>query len=219
MLPWVPLIATLVHSAAPVPAAAPPGRALVVCIENNNRVRWLDRFFEAIGALDMGAFASRYDASAILRDCRYRDLVEALDRFRAMRTDIAILAHGTKHGFILHDGLVRRSQIAALGRHSRNLRAVFQLNCWGRFLNETWLRAGARAVVGTRAINVQVVAYNEFFRAWTAGRSFRDAVSAANRAAGPLGGLLRVAEHVAREALRIRADSTFVMAGSGDLRF
>jgi hypothetical protein len=215
------LLTAVVLGATGVAHGAQParGRALVACIENANPIPLLDRIFEAIGAEDLRPFAARYDRAAVLTHCGFADLARALARARPFATDVAILAHGSPHGILLRDGFVARARLASLGALNPNLRIVFQLNCWGSRLAATWRRAGARAVVSARRLNMNVLAHRAFFRAWTGGATVRAASASVNETPGLLAWVLRATERLVRDGGSREVDSRFEVSGDAELMF
>jgi hypothetical protein len=168
------------------------GTAIVVCVNNsasNHPSTW-NSVLEAASVALMPQVV-RYEKFRIIRNCNFADLVEALKFFKGMTTDVATLAHGDTNVLAIPSdatgqGWVSGWDIAALKELNLTLRAVFQLNCYGSTLNESWLKAGAKAVVGSKLINTRVVAFTSFFGAWLGGKSFQDAVAAINADAGPI---------------------------------
>src|SRR5439155_7028147 len=125
----------------------------------------------------------------ILTNCKQDDLVNALVAFRGLRTDVATLVHGDSNYIVLNGpkGLMSMTayEVGLIKNFKPTLGVVFQQNCWGgNDVARAWITAGAQAVTGTRKINEKVLAYNEFFEAWTRGATFGQAVSAANRNMG-----------------------------------
>ena len=200
-----------------------PRNALVVCIENLNDKKhpFIDDLLETFSAIQMNLYALRYKKKSIIKDCTSTKLQNAVASYKDYNTDIAILAHGSTTHFALNNGSFRKSNITALGKLNKKIRAVFQLNCWGSYLRDAWIAAGAKAVMGAKKINMRVTAYNNFFGAWVLGKKFKDAVKSCNKAKGLLQIILKAAEWFAKRygKNKGKVDSTFIYSGNGNLRF
>jgi len=96
--------------------------------------------------------------------------------------DLYIFSHGNKKGFLSSngtygdDGWVYKAQ---LEQHVKplKLRMVWQCNCQGSSLNETWRKLGARVTAGSRFNNYYPTRFNGFIRRWLDGESFGQAVT------------------------------------------
>jgi hypothetical protein len=97
------------------------------------------------------------------------------------RVDIHVLAHGspTRIGPKLSDPAERLTDdaVANLGSiPGLHLRAVYQQNCFGRFMRDKWIAAGADVVNGSKHVNYMSFAYSSFLTRWLDGETFKNAV-------------------------------------------
>jgi hypothetical protein len=96
--------------------------------------------------------------------------------------DIYIFSHGHPGGFLVSKGTYAdNGSVSAAYLESKvrplKLRAVWQCNCWGSTMNETWRKLGAKVTTGSRFINYYPTTFNEFIRRWQGGETFGSAVS------------------------------------------
>lgn len=181
------MVAGVVAGLASAAPAAARKKALVACIENNNKNPLLDKAFERLAAVQMKAHARKYQAAKIITNCTKSKFVAALKAFRNYATDVTTLVHGSPNTIWMYGNKpMKGREIAALGKVNRNIRAVFQLNCYGATLRDEWRKAGATAVTGAKLINTKVMAYDGFFKSWLRGKSFSGAVRDVNRGKGGL---------------------------------
>ncbi len=96
------------------------------------------------------------------------------------RVDVHVLTHGNEQGFgVGGASWFKASDIRGLGNVAGlDLRAVYQMNCYGAALNSAWTFAGADVVSGSRGINYAPSSYFDFIVRWRAGTAFSSAVSA-----------------------------------------
>lgn len=61
------------------------------------------------------------------------------------------------------------------------IRAVYQMNCYGRSLNDEWTAIGAKVAVGADFVNFNVNTFNTFAKSWTSGDTFKKAVDSTDK--------------------------------------
>lgn len=105
-------------------------------------------------------------------------------RDRGFDTDLYVFAHGVRGGFTVSRGehgdtqILRGHAIAdrLLGPDREGarcpLRSVYQVNCWGASLNETWLEVGAKVVAGARSVQFFPNQFRTFITAYNGGQGF-----------------------------------------------
>lgn len=190
----------------PRPTPPPPPVALLVFLENLGNISgvnlppWVSRVVDYVAeeyvklALRLHGVYRRYDRVLILEDARATgpDLRAGLIALsRTHRVDLMILAHGAPGEIIGHDG--KRIGAETFGplltEYRQNpgllrLRVVWQINCFGAALAETWLALGAVAVNGSGGVNwLPEPTLSLFLRKWLRGAPFSEAVySSATRA-------------------------------------
>ncbi len=129
-----------------------------------------------------------YGEVVVLRNGRalYNQLKDTLIRLTEANkvVDLFVLTHGGSNGIMLEGNQwVPRSDIGEIrtvhnGGRPVRLRAVYQMNCVGSALNQTWIDIGAKVVVGSARNNfIPEPMMYFFFQNWKAGRSFTDAVT------------------------------------------
>ena len=129
----------------------------------------------------------RYDRVIILEDARATgpSLSNALvQASRAHRVDLLILAHGLPGRVIGHNGVPIGPEtweplLEAARENPRllNLRAVWQMNCYGVTLAPMWRDLGAVSVNGSVGVNwLPEPSLSLFLRAWLRGEPFSRAV-------------------------------------------
>lgn len=96
--------------------------------------------------------------------------------------DVYVFSHGTKGAFIVSKGTYGDSTWVSADELKHyvkplSIRAVYQMNCQGSSLNETWRKLGARVTCGSRYNNYYPTRFNEFIRRWNDGETFAQAVS------------------------------------------
>lgn len=95
--------------------------------------------------------------------------------------DVFVFSHGWTNKFRTSNGsygdntTVTGSYLEA-NVQARNLRAVWQCNCYGSTLNDTWIKLGAKAVAGSRFVNFYPTRWSGFIKAWREGVPFGEAV-------------------------------------------
>ncbi|MBS0124994.1 glycoside hydrolase family protein [Thetidibacter halocola] len=116
----------------------------------------------------------------------YNQLKDTLVRLTEANkiVDLMVLTHGNSSGIVLEGGqFVSAGMISELrtvhnGGRPLRLRAVYQMNCVGSALNQAWIDAGAKVVVGSARNNfIPEPMTHFFFRNWKNGQSFTDAVT------------------------------------------
>jgi hypothetical protein len=121
---------------------------------------------------------NKYDKVVILQDGNFnttRIRQELTAMAPTYKVDVHVLAHGATdaiNGSVTADDIRNFGNIPGL-----NLRTVYQMNCFGSFLNSAWLDAGARAVNGSSMLNYMSLDYSSFLARWLNGHSFSQAVN------------------------------------------
>jgi hypothetical protein len=97
--------------------------------------------------------------------------------------DLFIFSHGWPSKFLVSKGTYGDNatlDASRLARQvtTRNLRVVWQCQCYGSTMDETWRLLGAKVVAGSRHINFYPTQYARFARAWNSGRTFGESVEA-----------------------------------------
>ncbi len=183
----------------PNPTPPPPPLAAVVFLENLGNVsgvklpKWASHVIDFVTeeyvklALRLNGLHRHYDRVMILEDARATgpDLYAALLALsRTHRVDLLILAHGAPGQIIGHNGLrIGQETFGPLLAEKRRdpsclrLRVVWQMNCYGATLAETWLALGAVAVNGSGGVNwLPEPTLSLFLRKWLSGAPFSEAV-------------------------------------------
>lgn len=183
----------------PRPTPQPPPPALVVFLENLGHISgvrlppWASRVVDFVAeeyvklALRLHGVYLHYDRVLILEDVRATgpDLRAALIALsRAHRVDVMILAHGAPGQIIGHGGkpigMETFGPLLEEKRHNPELlrlRVVWQMNCYGVTLAETWRALGAIAVNGSSGVNwLPEPTLSLFLRQWLRGATFSEAV-------------------------------------------
>ena len=180
---------------------------LLVFLENNGRAGGVNLPRGASLALDRATQA--YGKTAVwLRARRHYDRIVVLEEKQATAArlwqalldagdatvDVLMLVHGQAGYACGHgDNQVGADFFAGLragcaaGLAPFNLRAVYQMNCYGVTLAPEWLSIGAQAVNGAVGVNwLPEPSLSVFLRGWLGGRSFEEAVQDSYRAASRL---------------------------------
>ncbi len=197
---------------APPPAVSPARRRLlIVFLENGGQVGGitlppalsftLDRVSQAYAKTVVRLQAHRhYDHIIMLEDEQataahlWRALLDAGDA----TVDILMLVHGQVGyacGFGDHqigaDFFNSLRSLRAAGVARFQLRAVYQMNCYGMSLAEDWLSIGAQAVNGSVGVNwLPEPSLSVFLYNWLHGQPFDVAVERGYRAASRVLGLV-----------------------------
>jgi hypothetical protein len=188
--------------------------ALVVFLENVGRLHGVSLPGQATTLIDFVAeeYAKlilrlhgvyrRYDRVVILEDERANGADLAAVLIAASRThcvDLLILAHGLPGqivGFLDNVRIGKETFAPLLNAYRQqpdllNLRMVWQMNCYGASLVETWRALGAQAVNGSVGVNwLPEPSLSLFLRRWLAGQPFSHAVAHSNRLAERLWSLV-----------------------------
>jgi hypothetical protein len=197
---------------APRAHVAPqPSAALIVFLENGGRVGgvnlpgWasqaLDRFTQAYARTAVQLQARRhYERIIVLEEeqATGAQLWQALLDAGDATVDVLLLVHGQPgyacgHGEnrVGADFFAGLRALRAAGLAPFNLRAVYQMNCYGETLAPEWLSLGAQAVNGSEGVNwLPEPSLSVFLRGWLGGRPFEQAVQDGYRAASRLLGLV-----------------------------
>jgi hypothetical protein len=111
--------------------------------------------------------------------------------------DLLMLVHG-QEGFACGHGEHRvgadffegMHQLHDAGLAPFNLRAVYQMNCYGQSLADAWLDLGARAVNGSVGVNwLPEPSLSVFLRSWLGGKTFGEAIARSQKVASRALGL------------------------------
>lgn len=91
--------------------------------------------------------------------------------------------HGSKGSFTKND-IETLLGSSATGFTNLPIRMVYQVNCYGKSLNESWQSIGAKMVTGARYVNFYPNQFGNFANKWNKGNvSFEDAVDKSDTAA------------------------------------
>jgi len=149
------------------------------CIDGYDRSVMLKEDFVSVGQ-------SRPDS--VLAPTR-ENFVSQIRRLAAdgYYTDIFVFTHGGPGTIYLPGSNVDESYLRSeLSREKTDraelpIRMVYQMNCYGETLNQTWLDVGAKAVCGARFVNYRSNQFNGFAREWEKGNvQFDAALRASN---------------------------------------
>lgn len=93
------------------------------------------------------------------------------------QVDLYVFSHGGPGKFLVSRGTYGDSAWASgayLQSHITplNMRAVWQCNCYGKSLNATWRRLGAKVSMGPRLVNFYPTRFSGFAKAWASGKAF-----------------------------------------------
>jgi hypothetical protein len=228
--------------AARAQAAPQPSTVLIVFLENGGRVGgvnlppWasqaLDRFTQAYARAAVQLQARRhYDRIVVLEEeqATAAQLWQALVDAGNATVDVLMLVHGQAgyacgHGDdrVGADFFAGLRQLRAAGLTPFNLRAVYQMNCYGQTLAPGWLSIGAQAVNGSEGVNwLPEPSLSVFLRGWLGGRPFEQAVQDSYRAASRVLGLVWRPQNnraAARHPHDKIASSRMEVFGDGELR-
>jgi hypothetical protein len=102
--------------------------------------------------------------------------------------DLFLFAHGNDDriyiapGEILTTGILKSElSLTKTGYSKFPIRAVYQMNCYGRTFNQTWLELGAKVSCGARWVNFYPNQFNKFASEWKKGNvGFAEALRASN---------------------------------------
>ena len=102
--------------------------------------------------------------------------------------DIYIFAHGNDDKIYFPNNKVLTNSLlnselafSKTGYHALPIRMVYQMNCYGRTFNQTWLTLGAKVSCGTRWVNFYPNQFNKFAAEWKEGNvSFDKALQESN---------------------------------------
>ena len=225
--------------------AAAPGGSLIPDSQRKKLVDYLEEKIRAVTdkLLETAELTiNRYSAAkpqlfgdvVILRDgtASYQELKNTLLSLsrEGKLIDLLILTHG-RDQFIAVAGGIDVGKIGEMRREygkPLSLRSVYMMNCVGSSLNQAWIDAGAKAVSGPLRNNYLPEPTTFFFwKSWTEGQSFENAVTGAYRQtinmmndavrgfvrALPIPGSGVVADAIDIEALELVKDSAPVIQG------
>lgn len=140
-----------------------------------------------------------YDRIVVLEDeqATAAALWQALLAAGGAAVDVLMLVHGQEGyacGYGQHhvgaDFFEGMRRLRASGAARLQLRAVYQMNCYGETLAAQWLSLGAQAVNGAVGINwLPEPSLSVFLRGWLGGLPFGEAVARSNRRASQALGL------------------------------
>ncbi|WP_338219452.1 hypothetical protein [Algoriphagus sp. oki45] len=102
--------------------------------------------------------------------------------------DVYIFAHGNTDMIFFGNNLVLTPGELAdavskekTGLNELPIRMVYQMNCYGRSFNQTWLSIGAKTTCGPRYVNFYPNQFNKFASEWHSGnKSFTKSLQASN---------------------------------------
>lgn len=227
---------------AKAPAAPQSSTVLIVFLENGGRVggvnlsprasQALDRFTQAYARFAVQLQARRhYDRIVVLEEeqATAAQLWQALLDAGDAVVDVLMLVHGQTgyacgHGDdrVGADFFAGLRQLRAAGLAPFNLRAVYQMNCYGKTLAPEWLSIGAQAVNGSEGVNwLPEPSLSVFLRGWLGGRPFEQAVQDSYRAASRSLGLVwrpQTSASGARQPHEKIASSRMAVFGDGAVR-
>ena len=96
--------------------------------------------------------------------------------------DLFVFSHGGKNTFRVSKGTYG-DNTAISGRYIEKhvdplkLRMVWQCNCFGSTLNDTWRKLGARVTGGSRSVNFYPTRFKGFMKRWLKGEGYGTAVA------------------------------------------
>ena len=215
---------------------------LVVFLENGGRVGGVDLPHWAALALDR--LSQAYARAAVwLQARRHYDRIVVLEEEQATAAhlwqalldagdatlDVLMLVHGqngyacghgdNQVGADFFDGL---RALRAAGLAPFNLRAVYQMNCYGQSLAPEWLSIGAQVVNGSVGVNwLPEPSLSVFLTNWLGGATFQQAVQRSYRAASRALGLVwrpQASRSGVRQPHDKIASSRMEVFGNGGLR-
>lgn len=101
--------------------------------------------------------------------------------------DIYIFSHGWNNTFLASKGTYGDDANVTgkyLEEHVKpmNIRAVWQCNCYGATLNDTWMKLGAKVTGGARYVNFYPTRFARFANLWNDGHTYEDAAKQADTA-------------------------------------
>jgi len=139
------------------------------CIDGYDRSVLLKEDFVAVGQSrpDLVLAPSGQNFVAQLRD------LVATDHY----VDIFLFAHGSpgrisipgNDNDITESFLLDELSREKTGRSELPIRTVYQMNCYGQTLNQTWIDLGAKVVCGARYVNYYPNQFNAFAKEWQKG--------------------------------------------------
>ncbi len=120
-----------------------------------------------------------YDKVVILQDGDFRTSTirtKLAELARDYEVDVHVLSHGSEDG-VGPSSRVTAQDIRALRTVANlDIRAVYQMNCFGSELNGAWRAAGADVVNGADDINYLSLTYAPYLLRWVAGQTFTSAL-------------------------------------------
>lgn len=111
---------------------------------------------------------------------------------RGYMIDLWIFTHGNPDKFLVSTGkngssgkfkadeIMKQLGPAATGHKSLPIRMVYQMNCFGSTLNDTWRAIGAKVSMGARQVNFYPNQYGRFAKEWDKRSTFAEACKAAD---------------------------------------
>lgn len=100
------------------------------------------------------------------------------DGFRA-----SLGTHGSKGSFTISDIQGLTGVGGTTGYKILPLRLVYQTNCYGSYLHQSWLNAGAKCAIGSRYVNFYPTQFGGFAKKWNKGKTVAEALEDADTAA------------------------------------
>jgi hypothetical protein len=146
-----------------------------------------DTVLEDIGRATIEKSRARevYDRVEILEDAEFRKSTirsRLTELARDYIVDIHVLAHGStsrigpRHADS-NEHMTARAIEELRTIPNLKLRAVYQQNCFGQFMRDEWMRAGAMVVNGSVHVNYMSFGYASFLNRWLNGERFSQAVN------------------------------------------
>ena len=132
-----------------------------------------------VGMFDLSK-AAESKADVVLEPTR-ENFLEQLDQLDkdGYIIDLFIFSHGSKNRFTASEGDPHKGHpfwAARIEKHFEgrtiNLRAVWQCNCYGHTMADTWMKIGAKVVQGTQEVNFYPTRWKKFIKAWNRGDTF-----------------------------------------------
>lgn len=219
----------------------PPPLGLVVFLENIGHISgltlppWLMNVIDFVAEeytkimLRLQGIHRRYDRVWILEDTRATgpDLrANLIGASRTHRVDVLVLSHGMPDEILGYKGLRIGCEtfdplIAEYQENPAllNLRVVWQMNCYGMSMAETWRNLGAIGVNGSIGVNwLPEPAMSFFLHDWMHGYSYSEAVARSSTRAQAWWS--RIYKPTPERQLNQRLQSSRqVVMGSHDVRF
>lgn len=186
-----------------------------------------DTVLEDIGRATIERSRARevYDRVEILEDADFRKSMirsTLAELAKGYIVDIHVLAHGStsrigpRHADS-NEQMTPRAIEELRSIPNLKLRAVYQQNCFGQFMRDEWMRAGALVVNGSVHVNYMSFGYASFLNRWLNGERFSLAVNNSFNDWKPFYGMLfkyvDIYTHPSSTTARIQNPLQFSMLG------